>query len=186
MSEVTLLLDAIQQGDSNAAERLLPLVYEELRHLAAHKMAREAAGQTLQATALVHEAWLRLAGSSHQQWQNRGHFFAAAAEAMRRILIERARAKGRQRRGGGRERVALDDVTLAAADDDDTVLAIHEALDRLALQDETKAQIVKLRYFGGLSHQEIAGALGVSEPTVRRHWAFARSWLYAELKTELR
>ena len=185
MSEVTLLLDAIQQGDSNAAERLLPLVYEELRHLAAHKMAREASGQTLQATALVHEAWLRLAGSSHQEWQNRGHFFAAAAEAMRRILIERARAKGRQRRGGGRERVALDDVTLAAADNNDTVLAIHEALDRLALQDETKAQIVKLRYFAGLSHQEIAGALGVSEPTVRRHWAFARSWLYAELKTQL-
>ena len=185
MSEVTVLLDAIQQGDSNAAERLLPLVYEELRHLAAHKMAREASGQTLQATALVHEAWLRLAGSSHQEWQNRGHFFAAAAEAMRRILIERARAKGRQRRGGGRERVSLDDVTLAAADDDDTVLAIHEALDRLALQDETKAQIVKFRYFAGLSHQEIAGALGVSEPTVRRHWAFARSWLYAELKTHL-
>ena len=185
MSEVTLLLDAIQQGDSNAAERLLPLVYEELRLLAAHKMAREASGQTLQATALVHEAWLRLAGSSHQEWQNRGHFFAAAAEAMRRILIERARAKGRQRRGGGRERVSLDDVTLAAADADDTVLAIHEALDRLALQDEMKAQIVKLRYFAGLSHQEIADALGISEPTVRRHWAFARSWLYAELKTQL-
>lgn len=185
MSELTRILESIQQGHPQASDELWPLVYEELRKLAAHKMANEVSGQTLQATALVHEAWLRLAGSAHQQWQNRGHFFAAAAEAMRRILIERARAKGRQRRGGGRERVSLDDVTLATSDADETVLAIHEALDRLAGQDEMKAQIVKLRYFAGLSHQEIADALGLSEPTVRRHWAFARSWLYAELKAQL-
>ncbi len=183
MSEVTSILRAIQKGDAAASENLLPLVYEELRKLAAHKMANEAPGHTLQATALVHEAWLRLAGQEEEQrWENRAHFFAAAAEAMRRILIERARAKARLRRGGGRQRVPLEQVTVATEDDDETVLAIHEALERLAAQDELKAQIVKLRYFVGLSHQEIADALGIAEPTVRRHWTFARSWLYAELK----
>jgi len=183
MSDVTQLLGAIDKGDSKAAEELLPLIYEELRKLAAHKMAQEQPGHTLQPTALVHEAWLRLAGQPEgQPWQNRAHFFAAAAEAMRRILIERARAKARLRRGGGRQRVPLEQVTVATEDDDETVLAIHEALERLAAQDQMKAQIVKLRYFVGLSHQEIADALGIAEPTVRRHWTFARSWLYAELK----
>jgi RNA polymerase sigma factor (TIGR02999 family) len=176
------MLEAIQQGDSKAAEELLPLVYSELRKLAAHKMAVEPPGQTLQPTALVHEAWLRLGGDQQPAWQNRPHFIAAAAEAMRRILIERARGKHRLRRGGNWQRVDLERVTVALEDADETVLAVHEALDRLAARDPLKAQIVKLRYFVGMSHQEIAIALGLAEPTVRRHWAYARSWLYAELK----
>ena len=176
------MLEAIGQGDSKAAEELLPLVYEELRKLAAHKMASEPPGQTLQPTALVHEAWLRLGGDQQPAWQNRAHFIAAAAEAMRRILIERARSKHRLRRGGDWQRVDLERVTVALEDADETVLAVHEALDRLAARDPLKAQIVKLRYFVGMSHQEIATALGLAEPTVRRHWAYARSWLYAELK----
>src|SRR5437773_927385 len=185
VSDFTRILERVEKGDGKAAEELLPLVYEELRKLAAHEMAQEAPGNTLQPTALVHEAWLRLAGPREgQAWQNRAHFFGAAAEAMRRILIERARAKARLRRGGGRERVLLEHVTLATEDPDETVLAIHEAIERLAAQDPLKAQIVKLRYFAGLTHDEIATALGMAEPTVRRHWAFARSWLYAELKGE--
>ena len=185
MSDVTRILDRVQQGEPKAAEELLPLVYEELRRLAAHKMAHEPSGHTLQPTALVHEAWLRLVGAGAQHWDNRGHFFAAAAEAMRRLLIERARSKARARHGGQLERVALDHVTLAIEDTDETVLAVHEALDRLAAADPLKAEVVKLRYFVGLNHAEIAQALGLSEPTVRRHWSFARAWLYAELKAEL-
>ena len=176
------MLEAIQQGDPKAAEELLPLVYNELRRLAAHKMAAELPGQTLQPTALVHEAWLRLAGDDGARFANRSHFIAAAAEAMRRILIERARSKNRLRRGGDWQRVELERVTVAMDDPDETVLAVHEALDRLAARDPLKAQIVKLRYFVGMSHQEIANALHLAEPTVRRHWAYARSWLYAELK----
>ena len=182
MSEVTRILDSIAQGDPKAAEELLPLVYGELRKLAAHKMSAEPPGQTLQPTALVHEAWLRLAGNEEAKFANRAHFIGAAAEAMRRILIERARSKNRLRRGGDWQRVELERVTVAMDDPDETVLAVHEALDRLAARDPLKAQIVKLRYFVGMSHQEIATALGVAEPTVRRHWAYARSWLYAELK----
>ena len=178
------MLEAIEQGDSKAAEELLPLVYSELRKLAAHKMSAEAPGQTLQPTALVHEAWLRLVGEQGARFANRAHFFAAAAEAMRRILIERARRKHRVRRGGDWQRVELEHVTVAMEDPDETVLAVHEALDRLAARDSLKAEIVKLRYFVGMSHQEIATALGIAEPTVRRHWAYARSWLYAELKEE--
>jgi len=185
MSEVTQLLTAVEQGDSTAAEELLPLVYEELRKLAGAKMAQEPAGHTLQPTALVHEAWLRLVRSGREHWDNRGHFFAAAAEAMRRILIERARSRARARRGGHLERVALEQVTLAFEDPDDTVLAVHEALDQLAAEDPLKAEVVKLRYFIGLNHTEIARVLGLSEPTVRRHWSFARAWLYAELKAQL-
>ena len=186
MSDVTQILRRVERGDGKAAAELLPLVYDALRKLAAAKMAHEAPGQTLQATALVHEAWLRLAGPSQgQAWENRGHFFAAAAEAMRRILIDRARAKARLRRGGERERVQLEHVNLATADPDETVLAIHGAVERLEALDHLKAQIVKLRYFAGLSHEEIATALGLAVPTVRRHWAFARSWLYAELKRDL-
>jgi len=180
--EVTQLLRALESGDPAAADELLPLVYEQLRRLAAAKLARETPGQTLQATALVHEAWLRLGGSENASWRNRGHFIAAAAEAMRRILIDRARHKGRQRRGGEWQRVELTAVTVALADPDETVLAIHEALERLAVVDALKAEIVKLRYFVGLGQPEIAATLGLSEPTVRRHWAYARAWLYAELK----
>jgi RNA polymerase sigma factor (TIGR02999 family) len=183
MSQFTSVLDQVQQGNERAAEELLPLVYEALRKLAAHKMAGEAPGQTLQPTALVHEAWLRLTGAESKTWDSQGHFFAAAAEAMRRILIERARAKCRLRRGGGGERIPLDHVTVASDDPPETVLAIHEALEKLGARDSFKAEVVKMRYFIGLSQDEIARALGVSEPTIRRHWAIARAWLYAEMKT---
>src|SRR5688572_21096743 len=182
MSDVTQLLSAIDAGDPKAADQLLPLVYDELRKLAAAKMAQEKPGQTLQATALVHEAWLRLAGADEQKaWNNRGHFFGAA-EAMRRILVERARQKARVRHGGELDRVDLEHVTIVTGDTDDTVLAIHEALEKLALESPQKAEIVKLRYFTGMEHAEIAQVLGIAEPTVRRHWAYARYWLYAELQ----
>jgi RNA polymerase sigma factor (TIGR02999 family) len=183
MSDVTRTLERVEQGDPKAADQLLPLVYEELRKLAVVRMAQEKPGQTLQATALVHEAWLRLVGTEEGKvWNSRGHFFGAAAEAMRRILVDRARQKARIRHGGGLEKVDLEHVTVATEDSDDTVMAIHEALEKLAVESPQKAEIVKLRYFTGLEHAEIAQALGISEPTVRRHWAYARSWLYAELK----
>jgi RNA polymerase sigma factor (TIGR02999 family) len=182
--QVTQILVAIGAGDKHAAEELLPLVYDELRRLATARMANEAPGQTLQATALVHEAWLRLVGSNQSLWNSRGHFFGAAAEAMRRILLERARKKARIRHGGGLERVDLDHVTVATQDSDAVILAVHEALEKLAAESPQKAEIVKLRYFGGLEHAEIAEVLGVAEPTVRRHWTYARSWLYAELKSQ--
>ena len=186
MSDVTQLLTAIDAGDPRASEQLLPLVYESLRQLAAAKLAREKPGQTLQATALVHEAWLRLTGSdSSKAWNSRGHFFGAAAEAMRRILVDRARQKARVRHGGELQRVDLEHVTIATEDNDETVLAIHEALEKLAVISPQQADIVNLRYFTGMEHAEIAEVLGISEPTVRRHWAFARSWLYAELKKSL-
>ena len=183
MSDVTRILHAVEQGNHKAADELLALVYEELRRLAAVKMAHEAPGQTLQPTALVHEAWLRLGGDAQPTWQNSAHFFGAAAEAMRRILIDRARSKGREKRGGQRQRVDIEHVTIAIEDDDEIVLAVHEALDKLAAQDPLKARIVNLRYFVGMNHQQIATVLGLAEPTIRRHWAFARSWLYAELKS---
>jgi len=186
MSEFTRVLDQVQQGKEKAGDELLPLVYEELRKLAAHKMASEAPGQTLQPTALVHEAWLRLTGAENKTWDSQGHFFAAAAEAMRRILIERARAKSRLRRGNRVEHIPLDHVTIASEDPSETVLAINEALDRLAARDPFKAEVGKMRYFIGLSQDEIARALGVSEPTVRRHWTLARAWLYAEMKAPLK
>ena len=183
MSDITRILGAIEAGKADAAEDLLPLVYDELRHLAAAKMAREVPGQTLQPTALVHEAWLRLGGESQPSWQNRAHFFGAAAEAMRRILIDRARSRQRVCHGGEWQRLDIEEVNIAIEDADDTVLAVHEALNKLASQDSLKAEIVKLRYFVGMHHQEIADTLGLAEATVRRHWAFARSWLYAELKS---
>jgi RNA polymerase sigma factor (TIGR02999 family) len=186
VSDATQLLNAIHAGDPQAAEQLLPLVYDNLRRLAAGKLAREKEGQTLQATALVHEAWMRLVGDGKGvAWNGRGHFFGAAAEAMRRILVERARHKGRVRHGGQLERVDLSHVTVATEDNDETVLAIHESLEKLAAISQQQAEIVKLRYFAGMEHAEIAELLGVSEPTVRRHWAFARSWLYVELKKSL-
>ena len=173
----------MEQGDSKAAEELLPLVYEELRKLAAVKMAQERPGQTLQPTALVHEAWLRLVDTDDAKaWNSRGHFFGAAAEAMRRILVDRARQKARVRHGGGLERVDLDHVSLATEDNDETVLAMHEALEALARESPQKAEIVKLHYFTGLEYPEIARALGVSLSTVERQWAYARSWLYREMK----
>lgn len=181
MSDVTRILDRAQQGDPKAAEDLLPLVYEELRKLAAHKMAHEAAGHTLQPTALVHEAWLKLAGSNHQQWNGRGHFFAAAAEAMRRILIDRARKRHRTRHGHGLERINLNEVDLAITTDDEILLRVTEALDRLAAEAPDKAAVVKLRYFAGLTIPDAAEALGISPATAKRHWTYARAWLFAEL-----
>ena len=181
MSQVTRLLDATARGDGAAAQEILPLVYEELRRLAAHKMAGEAEGQTLQPTALVHEAWLKLSGSS-QKWNHRGHFFAAAAEAMRRILIDRARKRKSKRHGHGLRRLNLDDVDVAATADDDTLLCVNEALDKFAAEAPDKAELVKLRYFAGLSIPEAAQVIGISEATAKRHWAYARAWLFAELK----
>ena len=182
MSDVTRILDRVQQGDPKAADELLPLVYEELRHLAAHKMANEVPGQTLQPTALVHEVWLRLGGDQQPHWQNRAHFFAAAGEAMRRILIEKARRRQRARHGGGQERVDLDAIEIAAPEDDERLLAVHDALDRLAQEDPMKAQVVKLRFFVGLSDREVAEALGVTERTVERHWSFAKVWLLRAIR----
>jgi RNA polymerase sigma factor (TIGR02999 family) len=177
MSDVTRLLDAALAGDRRAAADLLPLVYDELRKLAAARMAAEAPGQTLDATALVHEAYLRLVGD--QQFDGRGHFFAAAAEAMRRILVESARRKGRVRHGRNRRRVELTDLPAAAPPDE--LLALDEALDRLAERDPIRANVVKLRFFTGLTVPEVAAALGISVATAERHWAFARTWLFAEL-----
>jgi RNA polymerase sigma factor (TIGR02999 family) len=184
VSDVTQILEAIQRGDTKAADDLLPLVYDELRRVAAGKMAHEAPGHTLQPTALVHEAWLRLAGGNYKpNWQNRAHFFGAAAEAMRRILIDNARRKRAIRHGGGQHRVNFDDVDIAAAIEDDQLLAVHEALDKLAALDKTKAELVKLRYFVGMTIEEAAEVLGVSEPTAKRYWAYARAWLYREIQS---
>jgi RNA polymerase sigma factor (TIGR02999 family) len=182
VTEMTRSLRRMQDGDPSAAEELLPLVYDELRKLAAQKMARETPGQTLQATALVHEAWLRLGGDQQAAWQNRAHFFAAAAEAMRRILIDNARRKKAQRHGGNVERVLLDGLELAAGMEDEQLLALHEALDRLAAHDAVKAELVKLRFFVGLTMAEAAKVLGLSEPTAKRCWTYARAWLYRAIR----
>ena len=181
MSELTVILQRLDQGDPKAANELLPLVYEELRKLAAQKMARESPGQTLQPTALVHEAWLRLGGDDQPTWQNRAHFFAAAAEAMRRILIDNARRKGYLRHGGGKEHINLDGLDLAAAMDDEQLLGLNEALNLLAKHDTQKAELVKLRFFAGLTNEQVAQVLGISEPTVKRHWAYARAWLFRRM-----
>lgn len=171
-----------ESGQPCAGGEILPLVYEELRKLAAQRMAREAPGQTLQATALVHEAWLRLGGDAQPRWHNEAHFFAAAAEAMRWILIDQARRKKAQRHGGGLERVNLESLDLAANMDDEQVLALNEALERFAALDPAKAEIVKLRFFAGLTLEQVARVLGVSVPTAKRHWAYARAWLYREVR----
>ena len=184
MSDVTCILNAIGGGDSKAAQDLLPLVYEELRKLAAHKMANEAPGQTLQPTALVHEAWLRLVGTENPQFEGRGHFFAAAAEAMRRILIDRARQKLSLKRGAGAARVNLEDLEVASAADDDTLLAVDEALTKLAGEDPDSAEFIKLRFFAGMTNDEAAQALGIPERTARRHWSFARAWLFREIQRQ--
>jgi RNA polymerase sigma factor (TIGR02999 family) len=183
MSEVTRILSAIEQGDLHTAEQLLPLVYDELRKLAAQKMAQEAPGQTLQATALVHEAYLRLVDvEKAQHWNSRGHFFAAAAEAMRRILIEQVRRKDRLKHGAGRRRVELDAVELVVEIPADNLLALDEALIRLAQQDAQTARLVKLHCFAGLTIEQSAEALGLSARTAYRNWAFARAWLYREIR----
>jgi RNA polymerase sigma factor (TIGR02999 family) len=181
LSAVTRILNRVEQGDPKAAEELLPLVYEELRKLAAHRMAKEAPGQTLQPTALVHEAWLRLAGEEKARWAGRAQFFAAAAEAMRRILIERARAKARLKRGRDWQRVDLETLDLAVTTDEATLLAVHEALDKLAAVEPLGAELVKLRFFAGLSNVEAARTLGLAERTAKRAWAYARAWLHEEL-----
>jgi RNA polymerase sigma factor (TIGR02999 family) len=182
MSDVTGILDRAQQGDAKAAEELLPLVYEELRKLAAHKMANEAPGQTLQPTALVHEAWLRLTGNAHLGWHGRGHFFAAAAEAMRRILVENARRKQRLKHGGSLQRMDLTKLDVALTAPEEHLLAVDEALDKLAARDPLGAQLIKLRFFTGLSNVEAARMLDIPERTAKRTWAYARAWLYEELK----
>jgi RNA polymerase sigma factor (TIGR02999 family) len=182
-SDVTQLLSAIDSGDLKAAEELLPLVYDELRKLAAHKMTGEREGHTLQPTALVHEAWLRLAGNDPQvQFANRAHFFAAAAEAMRRVLIDRARSKCAAKHGGGWERVELDKIDAPACADEDTLLGVHDSLEALAREDASAAELVKLRFFAGLSVEEAALALGVTDRTARRYWRFARAWLLDHLR----
>jgi len=184
VSDVTQLLSAIDAGDSKAADQLLPLVYEELRKLAASRMAQEKPGQTLQPTALVHEAWLRLVGDESARFEGRGHFFAAAAEAMRRILIDRARQNLSLKRGAGAERVNLDELEVAVAADDATLLLVDEAMAKLAQEDPDSAKFIKLRFFAGLTNDEAAQALGIPERTARRHWSFARAWLYREIRRQ--
>jgi RNA polymerase sigma factor (TIGR02999 family) len=185
MNEVTQLLDRTAKGDPRASAELLPLVYDELRKLAAARMAKEPAGHTLQPTALVHEAWLRLVRPEDQTWENRAHFFAAAAEAMRRILIENARRKARLKRGGGQQRLDIAELELADETGDEKLLLINAALERLHEEDPEKERLVVLKFFGGLTNQEVAASLGVTERTVERHWAYAKARLYRILRKEL-
>jgi RNA polymerase sigma factor (TIGR02999 family) len=181
MSDVTRILEEVRRGDKDAADRLLAAVYEELRRLAASKLAHEKPGHTLQATALVHEAYLRLLGDERAAWENRAHFFGAAAEAMRRILVEAARRKARVKHGGGRQRLELDQADFAIMPDSIDLVALDEALERLAEVDRIKAELVKLRYFTGLTVVEAGEVLGISRATADRYWAFARAWLYNEI-----
>ena len=182
MPDVTNILSQIGSGDPSAAEQLLPLVYEELRKLAAARLSQEKAGQTLQATALVHEAYLRLVGGQKEQsWDSRGHFFAAAAEAMRRILLNRARDRNRLKRGGGSHRIDLNQIEVALDTPDEDLLALDEALESLAVEDAACANLVKLRFFAGLTLREAAESLGISRRTADRQWAYARAWLYSRL-----
>jgi len=182
MTEVTRILTAIEEGDAKASEELLPLVYQELRRLAARELSHEKPGQTLQATALVHEAYIRLVGSGDQQWNSRGHFFAAAAEAMRRILVDNARRKQRAKHGGDRERIALDDAVSQTSTASDDLIAVDEALEHLAAHDRVKADLVKLRYFAGLSVEQAAMSLGISRRVADRYWKYARVWLLREIR----
>jgi len=184
VSELTQILVAIERGDAKASEELLPLVYNELRRMAAHKMSAEPAGHTLQPTALVHEAWLKLVDSPHQSWQNRAHFFGAAAEAMRRILIARARRKSRQRHGGGVAHTDLDDLEIATPAPNEQLLALNEALDRFAALEPQQAALVKLRYFVGLKIEDAADVLGISPATAKRWWAYSRAWLFDEIHSK--
>ena len=181
MSDVTRILTAIERGDTKAADELLPVVYEELRRLAAQKMLREPPGQTLQATALVHEAYIRLVGSETKDWRGRAHFFAAAAEAMRHILIDKARRKQRLKRGGDRQRVDLDGAEFAIEGRSTDLIALDEALSKLAAEDPVKAELVKLRYFAGLTIEQAAEMLDISRATADRYWSYARAWLFHEI-----
>ena len=185
MSDVTLILQAVGRGEKQASEQLLPLVYDELRKLAAARMARESAGQTLQPTALVHEAWVRMVENGSRTWENRAHFFGAASEAMRRILIERARRKSRLKHGGGQVRLDVDDLDVAAALPDDKLLLVDEALERLKKEDAATAQVVVLKFFGGLTNEEIVQITGTSDRTLRRQWNYAKAWLYDSISKHL-
>jgi RNA polymerase sigma factor (TIGR02999 family) len=182
VTDVTRVLEAANRGDPQAADELLPLVYEELRKLAASKMAHESSGHTLQATALVHEAWLRLVGNENPKFDGRSHFFAAAAEAMRRILIDQARRKRAVRHGGDQQRVDMMDEAPASFAADDQLLAVNDAVDKFAAEDPAKAKLVKLRYFVGMTIPEAAEVLGISEPMAKRYWSYARAWLYEEIE----
>jgi RNA polymerase sigma factor (TIGR02999 family) len=182
MNDITHILSRTEQGDPQAAAELLPLVYNELRGIAAHKMHGEASGTTLQPTALVHEAWLRLGADAQPGWKNRAHFFGAAAEAMRRILVDRARRKKALRHGGGQQMVDVNEIEIPAPADDNEILAVNEALEKLAVLDPRKAELVKLRYFVGLSFEETAAALGIAVPTAKQWWAYSRAWLLEEMR----
>jgi RNA polymerase sigma factor (TIGR02999 family) len=184
MSDVTRILESIESGNAHAADELLPLVYEELRKLAASKMSNESSNQTLQPTALVHEAWLRLTGNENVKWSGRAHFFGAAAEAMRRILIDNARRKQALRRGGGQERLDIEEMEIAAPAKADELLAVNEALEKFASLDKPKAELVKLRYFMGLTNEESAQILGISVPTAKRWWSYARASLFCQIQGE--
>lgn len=183
MGDATVLLAAVEQGDATAADQLIDLVYEELRRLATYRMAQEAPGQTLQPTALVHEAWLKLIGAGDRKFESRAHFFAVASEAMRRILIDRARRRQTQRHGGQYERVDFQETGLVAPAEDDQLLAVDEALDKLSREHPVQAQVVKLRYFGGMTNEEISQALGLSVSTVKNYWTFARAWLFDAVRS---
>ncbi len=184
MNDVTQVLEAIRKGEENAAEHLLPLVYQELRQLARARMASEGAGHTLQPTALVHEAWLRLVKAGDRNWPNRAYFYGAAAEAMRRILVEHARSKARLRHGGGQVRVNVDDVDIAAASAEDKVLLINEALAQLEAEHPERARVVVLKYFSGLTNKEVAETLNLGERTVDRHWVCAKAWLFRKIRSQ--
>jgi RNA polymerase sigma factor (TIGR02999 family) len=184
MSEITQILQAVGRGEAQASADLLPLVYHDLRRHAAVQMARETGAQTLQPTALLHEAWLRVVGDGERKWQNRAHFFGAAAVAMRRILIENARRKSRLKRGGDQVRVDTEHVELAATTPDEKILLINDALERLQTQDPLRAQVVMLKFFGGRTNQEVAECLAVTERTVERHWAYAKAWLFQNIREQ--
>lgn len=181
MSDITLVLDAINRGESQASESLLPLVYNELRDLAAARLVQETAGHTLQPTALVHEVWLRLAGAGSKDWKSRAYFFAAAAEAMRRILVEHARRKARLKHGGGQVRLNLEDLDLAEPAPDDKILLVDEALEQLERSHPERARVVVLKFFGGLTNKEVADTLGISERSIDRHWVCAKAWLFQNI-----
>jgi RNA polymerase sigma factor (TIGR02999 family) len=185
MSDVTRILNAIEQGDAGATEKLLPLVYEELRHLASQKMSQEPPGQTLQATALVHEAYIRLVEAKDQSWNSRGHFFRAAAEAMRRILVENARRKKRLKHGGDRHRIELREADIGMENPSDDLITVNEALDKLSVEEPSVADLVKLRYFAGLTIDQVADIQGISRRSVIDHWAYARSWLTREINKDV-
>lgn len=182
MSDITLVLDAINRGESEASEKLLPLVYNELRNLAAARMLQESPGHTLQPTALVHEAWLRLVGENDQNWKSRAYFFAAAAEAMRRILVEHARRKARLKHGGGQHRLNIEDLELADATPDDKILLVNDALENLERSNPERARVVVMKFYAGMTNKEVADMLGIGERTVDRHWVCAKAWLFQKLQ----